>query len=89
MPVDLPNSKEEILQDVSQKENTPNTLPESGKDKINNDTSENTYPPEKVKAISNPIKTLLDKNLDAKKIMTDELCKMGLSVQEILRILRF
>lgn len=89
MPVDLPNSKEEISQNVSQKENIPNTLPGNRKDKINKDTPENTYPPEKVKTISNPVKTLLEKNLDAKKMMADELSEMGLSVEEILRILRF
>lgn len=89
MPIDLTNGKEVVLPDESQKEDIPNTLPENGKEKINNGTSENKYPQEKVKSILNPVERLINRNLDAKKMLADELCEMGLSVDEIMGILRF
>jgi|GEM_PF-4276841 hypothetical protein len=89
MPIDLTNGKEEVLPDESQKEDIPNTLPENEKEKVNENTIDNGYHPEKVNFISNSVEKLINRNLDAKKMLADELCEMGLSVDEIMGILRF
>jgi hypothetical protein len=73
-----------------QKEKVSDVLPENDKpqEEIENDT-EKEGESGKIKIIPTPVESLLNRNLDAKKMLADELSEMGLSVDEILKILRF
>jgi hypothetical protein len=72
----------------SQKENLPNVLPENGNaPEVKDSIQDKEHEPEKANSRPNHIEELLDRNLDAKKQLADELSDMGLPVDEILKIL--
>ena len=72
----------------TQKEKTPNVLPVNGKTLVvDENIPEKESKPEKEQTGPNSVESLFYRNLNAKKILADELSDMGLSADEILRIL--